>query len=331
MLHILRYFEDFGGYIMLTSRLFAGNTRLARAAENAPPLRRGENDHDAVRLLQQALQDLNVASLRRSQTADGMLDGDYGSETFEAVRKFQEDNGLNTDGRPGDGIAGRETLGMLDDLAAARNLSPRTAAAAAVAPPPTETPETLPVTAPRIPSAAVMMREYRRFVEFGGAPCRSPGASGDGITNQCAIRLSIALGRAGIGFHMNAAPGVRLIVHRANHRACGGHIEVPHDARAQRLFDHLSSFWRFTTYRITREQTGASVYTRVQNTPGLVFFDNIGASSATAGGDHIDFFDGNRIMNDELNYAAPGEPRGRDPNTTFVATRTAIHFLPINP
>ncbi len=316
---------------MLTSRLFVGNARLARAADNAPPMRRGENDASAVRLLQQALQDLRIATLRRSQTADGMLDGGYGSETFEAVRKFQEDNGLTSNGRSGDGIAGRDTLGLLDDLAARANLAPRSVAVAAAAPPPTETQDTLSVTTPRIPSAAVMRREYGRFVESGGKPCRSPGASGDGITNQCAIRLSVALGRADIGFHMRAAPGVRLIVHRANHRACGGHIEVPHDARAQRVFDHISSFWRFTRYTISRDRTGASVYDLVSGTPGIVFFDNIGESSATAGGDHIDFFDGHRIMNDELNYAAPGEPRGRNPNTTFVATRTAIHFLPINP
>lgn len=316
---------------MLTSRLFSGNSRLRRASENAPAMRRGESDTAAVRLLQQALQDLEIASMRRSQTPDGQLDGDYGGETFRAVQKLQEDQGLTTNGRAGDGIAGRDTLGLLDSMAAARNLVPRTPAAAAAAPPPTETPNTLPVTTPRIPSAARLRREYGRFVEFGGKPCQSGGHDGNGITNQCAIRLSIALGRADIGFHMNAARGVHLIVHRAGHPACGGHIEVGHDARAQRIFNHISSFWNFTTYRITREQTGASVYDQLAGQPGIVFFDNIGTATATAGGDHIDFFDGHRIMNDELNYAAPGEPRGRNPNSTFAATRTAIYFLRINP
>ena len=316
---------------MLTSRLFAGNARLNRAADNAPAMRRGENDAAAVRLLQQALQDLEIATMRRSQGADGQLDGDYGGETFHAVQKFQEDNGLTAGGRPGDGIAGRETLGLLDSLAERRHLAPRTAAVAAAAPPPTETPSTLPVTAPRIPSAARLRREYGRFVDSGGKPCQQGGHDGSGISNQCAIRLSIALGRADIGFHMRAAPGVNLIVHRANHRACGGHIEVPHDARAQRVFDHISSFWNFTRHRITREMSGAAIYNQLAGQPGIVFFDDISTSTATAGGDHIDFFDGHRIMNDELNYAAPGEPRGRNPNSTFAATRTAIHFLRINP
>ncbi len=316
---------------MLNSRLFAGNARLSRAAENAPAMRRGERDTDAVRLVQQALQDLGVAAMRRSRMADGMMDGDYAGETFHAVQKFQEDNGLTTSGRAGDGIAGQNTIGLLDDMAAARNLAPRTAAVAAAAPPPTETPSTLPLIAPRIPSAARLRQEYDRFVDCRGKPCQQGGHAGTGISNQCAIRMSIALGRCDIGFHMRAAPGVHLIVHRAGHRACGGHIEVAHDARAQRVFDHLRSFWHFTTYRITREQTGASVYNQLVKKKGIVFFDDIGQSSATAGGDHIDYFDGTRIMNDELNYAAPGEPRGRDPNTTFVATRTAIHFLEINP
>ena len=132
---------------------------------------------------------------------------------------------------------------------------------------------------------------------------------------------------------MNAAEGVTLYVHRAGSRNCGGHIEVPHDARAQRIYNHISSFWNFTTYRLNRRLTGADVYDTVSGTPGIVFFDNLRGSraTATAGGDHIDFFDGTRIMNDELNYAAPGEPRGRNPNTTFAQTRTAIYFLPINP
>ncbi|WP_339723333.1 peptidoglycan-binding domain-containing protein [uncultured Paraglaciecola sp.] len=317
---------------MLHSQLFSQNTRLNQAATNSPPMRRGENDTAAVALVQQALRDLEISTMRRSIRPNGTFDGDFSGETFEAVRKFQEDNSMANSRGFGDGIVGANTLEALDDLAAARGLVPVVASAPSVVTPSVETPSTLPVGIPRIPSAAKLRQEYNRFVSCGGKPCQNSNSNGR-IRNQCAIRLSIALGRANIGFHMRAAAGVRLIVHGANNRHCGGHIEVPHDARAQRLFDHLSSFWRFTTYRINRRLSGEDVYNTVFRTPGIVFFDDLrgGRASSSAGGDHIDFFDGKRIMNDELNYAAPGEPRGRNANTTFVATKSAIHFLRINP
>ena len=273
--------------------------------------------------------------MRRSMNADGTFDGDYAGETYEAVRKFQEDNGMTNSRGHGDGIVGADTLGVLDGMAARQGLTPVTPLPPSSVMPAVETRSTMPVGSPRIPSAARLRQEYNRFISSGGAPCnatRSTASGGTtGITNQCAIRLSIALGRADIGFHMRAAAHVRLLVHRAGSQNCGGHIEVPHDARAQRIYDHISSFWNFTTYRINAQQSGADVYNTVSGTPGIVFFDDIGTATATAGGDHIDFFNGTRIMNDELNYSAPGEPRGRNANTTFAATRTAIYFLPINP
>ena len=295
-------------------------------------MRRGERDTVAVALLQQALHDLNIATMRRSINSDGTFDGDYAGETFEAVRKFQEDNGMTNSRGHGDGIVGTDTLGVLDYMAATQGLTPVAPLPPSSVTPAVETQSTLPVGDPRIPSAARMRQEYGRFIGSGGLPCNATRTDGP-ITNQCAIRLSIALGRADIGFHMRAAPGVTLFVHRAGSANCGGHIEVPHDARAQRIYNHISSFssWNFTTYRINAQQSGADVYNRVNGTPGIVFFDNIGTSTATRGGDHIHFFNGTRIMNDELNYSAPGEPRGRNANTTFDQTRTAIYFLQINP
>ena len=322
---------------MLRSRLFSQNARLNQAATNSPPMRRGERDSAAVALLQQALRDLGIATMRRSINANGTFDGDYAGETFAAVRKFQEDNGMTNSRGHGDGIVGENTLRTLDRMAATQGLIPVTALPPSKVTPSVETQSTLPAGNPRIPSAARLRQEYGRFIASRGAPCNATRSTENGgtthIRNQCAIRLSIALGRADIGFHMRAAQGVTLLVHRADSPNCGGHIEVPHDARAQRLYDHISSFWTFITYRINEQLSGTDVYNLVSGTPGIVFFDDLRGSTAnaTAGGDHIDFFNGTRIMNDELNYAAPGEPRGRNANTTFAATRTAIYFLAINP
>lgn len=62
-------------------------------------LRRGDNGPDVV-TLQQALNELGYLS--------GAVDGNFGTNTMTAVRKFQEDNGLDADG-----IAGRLTLEAL--------------------------------------------------------------------------------------------------------------------------------------------------------------------------------------------------------------------------
>ncbi len=133
---------------MLQSQLFAQNARLNQAFTNSPPMRRGERDTAAVALLQQALRDLNIATMRRSINADGTFDGVYAGETVEAVRKFQEDNGMTNGRRHGDGVVGSDTLGALDFLAAAAGLTPVAPAPPSSVAPSVETQSTLPVGDP---------------------------------------------------------------------------------------------------------------------------------------------------------------------------------------
>ena len=321
---------------MLTSRLFAANARLRSAADNAPPMRREESDADAVRLLQQALRDLGVASMRRSIERDGTFDGGYGGETFDAVRKFQEDNGMQGRSGRGDGVAGRDTLTLLDRLAAQANLVPLTPQTAAAAPPPVETPQTLGTGVPRLPAATRLKAEYERFLAVNGKPCPRLVTSDKGervrIKNQCAIRLTIALGRCDIGFHMTPARGVELIPHASYSRHCGGEIAEVHDASSRRVFNHLKSFWTFTRHRIGGGTTGQSVYDQIRGNPAILFFDGFFSSDdPRVGGNHIDFFDGTHIMNDLMHYAAPNEPTNADSRITFGKAKTAIHVLRILP
>ena len=100
----------------LDSKRFRGNERLLRAANNNPPMRRGENGL-AVRIVQQTLVDLGYPlpqSTQRYETVDGL----YGYETLRAVEAFQKANTLSPDG-----IAGANTIMLLDGNAAAERLS----------------------------------------------------------------------------------------------------------------------------------------------------------------------------------------------------------------
>ena len=304
---------------MLRCRLFSNNQRLNAAAINAPAMRRDEPDKAAVRLLQQALRDLDVASMRQSIGSDGVFDGDYGGETFRAVKKYQRENSIGGATGTGDGIAGRNTIELMDSALVRSHIVPQTAAIAALAPPPVETPSTLRRSGvPRLPTATRLGQEYLAFVDVRGKPCRR------GITHQCAIRMTIALGRCDIGFELNAARPGDLYVHRAGSGICGGHIDTAHDASAGRVFRYIRRFWTFRSFDLNKDLTGRSVYERIKGSPAIIFFHKL-----SIGGNHIDFFNGDRIMNDQLNYAAPGEPRSRRKDSTFYATQRAIHVLTI--
>ena len=90
------------------SRHFSGNERIRKASENRPVMRRGESG-DGVVLLQEALL-LDGYPMPISTAASGSPDGIFGRETESVVRTFQRDESLVSDG-----LAGRNTIGRLDE------------------------------------------------------------------------------------------------------------------------------------------------------------------------------------------------------------------------
>ena len=110
----------------LQSPRFRNNETLQKAFDNSPPLRFGETDREAVRILQQALvEDLcspgtdNCAKeIMPISTFGGTKDPDgiYKDETFVTVQKFQIKHRLLDENGNADGRAGRDTLGRLDEL-----------------------------------------------------------------------------------------------------------------------------------------------------------------------------------------------------------------------
>lgn len=87
-------------------------TRFQQAMNNAPTIKKGESNRQAVRILQLALIDVGIP-LRESVKKYGSPDGLFGNETRDGVRKFQETQ--FPDQTP-DGKVGKNTLGRLDDL-----------------------------------------------------------------------------------------------------------------------------------------------------------------------------------------------------------------------
>jgi len=97
----------------LASPKLAGNDRLQRAFDNSPALHIGESG-EAVRLIQEVLVD-DGFDMPGSTKPTGELDGQFGQETFDVLKLFQEKHALDVDG-----IVGRQTLREMDQLEAAR-------------------------------------------------------------------------------------------------------------------------------------------------------------------------------------------------------------------
>ncbi len=307
----------------LSNPLFRNNPRIRNAAENAPPMRRGERDHEAVRILQNALISVGASTMRRSIRSDGTLDGDYGSETVAGVARFQAMVGQAEEGRTGDGIAGRLTWKALDERAS-REPTPVSITPAPVVTPRAETEQTLGPGSVRLPTASVLLREYRRFRDVQGLPC------GQGITNQCAVRMSVALMRADIGFYFDRTR-IRY-THSASNRRCG--TGVAHNTSASRLIEYLRGIWTFQRY--SKHGSGAMTAEQIERTlsgrPGIIYFEDCFQRSNGTAGDHIDFWDGSRVMNDRLNYNGPGEREaGEGPSSSrwFRNIRRNLWFLAI--
>lgn len=96
-------------------------TRLQNASENLHPMRVGEQNRDAVTLLQQAL-------IMTGYPIPAGATGNYGEQTAAAVRAVQADPRLNLSRDTG--IAGKQVLEALDG-----KLRARAPGAAAIAPP----------------------------------------------------------------------------------------------------------------------------------------------------------------------------------------------------
>lgn len=304
----------------LQNPLFSNNARIVRAAENAPPMRRGETDKEAVSIIQNALIGVGAGTMRRS-IINGELDGDYGGETYLAVKRFQERVGLGGPRRKGDGILGRITMANLDQCAPHQSVPINLTPGRGVTPLAESQTTVQASSLVDVPKASDMYREYRKFLDLPrrGKPCQQ------NIIHQCAIRLSVALVASIPNFHFDN-PALEY-THRP-HSSCG--IDVAHNAGAERLLHHLKTFWSFTRYlKSGRNSMSVEQICRaVADKPGIIFFKNLRGGT----GDHIDYWNGRYTMNDLLNYNTPDERSPSEisnPVHFFQKAEQEIWFLPI--
>lgn len=94
----------------LISPQLAGSPALQKAANNAPPIAYGASN-EGVAAMQRGLIDLGYPMPGSTAHGGKPPDGIYGPETGQVLKQFQRDNLLVADG-----VAGRMTLGRMDEL-----------------------------------------------------------------------------------------------------------------------------------------------------------------------------------------------------------------------
>ena len=166
----------------------------------------------------------------------------------------------------------------------------------------------------RTPDGRRLWDEYLRF-EGNRQPCTRPG-----IVNQCAVRMSVALGRADCGFDFRS--WTLGYVH--NHAGACRELP-PHVTNATNLTHYLRSLGlKFEIYPKSGHHalSASEVRERVLGRLGIIYFQ----FCFGAHGSHIDFWNGKEFMNQVLRVSAGGGlPHS---SNLFATAHGEIWFLP---
>jgi Type VI secretion system (T6SS), amidase effector protein 4 len=127
-------------------------------------------------------------------------------------------------------------------------------------------------------------------------PCKNPS-----IHNQCAVRMSLALGRNGFSFedfHNQSR------IHQGRSSCQLG--DEPHLVGADELHRYLTDVWD-----TGQRGTGSEIRARIAGLPGIIYFNNCFARTQGGArtGDHIDLWDGTQYYNQILAVGAGGNAR----------------------
>jgi hypothetical protein len=169
-----------------------------------------------------------------------------------------------------------------------------------------------------------------RHPDYGICPRISRRAGPGREGNNCAVRLSVALWRAGsITLDYFGGPfdhrwnrGRQRRVHRG---ACG--LEAPHVPGAQELANHIRAVWG-TGCEVFRPPGRAAAALRGRR--GVIFFRNCFARATDdegeRNGDHIDLWDGAEFWNVKLGKSAGG---GTAADAPLFGLSDEVWFFPL--
>ena len=163
------------------------------------------------------------------------------------------------------------------------------------------------------PSYSMMERAYRDYAT-DSAPCKDPA-----ITNQCAVRLSVALSRCGVD--LLGFPDRRR-VHSGRQRC---RLDRDHVVGAEELGRYLLGI--LGAPRRFNAQQADDARGALAGQRGIIYFNNcFRRSTGAQTGDHIDLFDGNRYYNEIIRVGAGGDAGTR---TDLFHRANQVWFLPL--
>ncbi len=163
------------------------------------------------------------------------------------------------------------------------------------------------------PPFQFMKMAYEDY-RIDSAPCKA------GVTNQCAVRMSVALERS--GFSLDAFDPARR-VHRGR-PAC--QLSVQHVLGARELIRYLRNLWGPPERFRGRSVNTAAAAIAGRN--GIVYFDNCFTREGeeTATGDHIDLWNGSTYYNQIIHVGAGGDARA---GTPLFGRSQEVWFFPL--
>jgi len=149
------------------------------------------------------------------------------------------------------------------------------------------------------PQYQFLKQAYDTYLLDEGKPCQA------GVSNQCAVRMSIALGRSGFGLE-SFQPRSR--VHDGVRCRTDG---IAHVLGANELAQFLTRAL-FPPEQFSESKKGegcASAYDKITGRKGIVYFNNCftrGGETKKVG-DHIDLFTGTQYYNQVIHPKAGGD------------------------
>ncbi|REJ77944.1 MAG: hypothetical protein DWQ47_16430 [Acidobacteria bacterium] len=163
------------------------------------------------------------------------------------------------------------------------------------------------------PSFHFMNMAYNDY-KVDNAPCKA------GVTNQCAVRMSVALNRC--GFDLEAFKNQKRI--HKNRKSCK--LTVPHVLGARELAKYLSESWgppiKFAGGGV---ESAPFVFHRRK---GVIYFDNcfIRKGQTKKTGDHIDLWTGITYYNEIIKVSAGGSAQV---GTPLFGESKEVWFFPL--